>query len=127
MKFNKFSVSARAACPFMPRGKDTTESTIYGVLKCTDGLDEACHFTNCSFLIHKCNNYKGHRSYESGLFNPSCHFSIIITVITLSTHIYGNLSILKFAIRDPDVRIKIQNATLKQMKAQVLNIKNFGF
>lgn len=30
-----------------------------------DRLDDVCCFTNCSYLIYKCNNYKGHWSFDS--------------------------------------------------------------
>lgn len=111
MNFNKFSVSAKAASPLMPRGKDYRIHDLWWAKIYWERGDEVCCFTNCSFLIHKCNNYKGHWSYEIGLFNLSYLSSIINTLITVSTPSFGNLSILRIIIGEPNVRQRVQNST----------------
>lgn len=85
MNFNKFSVSAKAVCSLMPRGKDTAEYTIHGEQKLTETvwIKRAASLT-ARFSSIKCNNYKGQWSFRSGLFNLSYLFSIINRLITVS-------------------------------------------
>lgn len=59
MNFNKFSVSAKAASPLMPQGKDTAEYTIYGGLKFTETgcmkrvASPTAHFSSINAIITK--------------------------------------------------------------------------
>lgn len=91
MNFNKFSVSAKAASPLMPRGKDTAEYTIYIEQKLTETVwIKRAASLSAHFSSIKCNNYKGQWSFGSGLFNMSYLFSIINRLITVSAHSCGN-------------------------------------
>lgn len=110
MNFNKFSVSAKEASPLMLGGKDYrihdlwwVKFTEKGWMKFAASL--TARFSSINVIITK---VIGHM--KIGLFNLSYFSSIINTLITVSTHSCGNLSILKVIIREPNVKKRVRNS-----------------
>lgn len=62
------------------------------------------------FSYKKCNNYKGHWSLGSGLFNLSYLFSIINGLITACAHTQLWQFSLKVRICDPNVNKRVHNS-----------------
>lgn len=115
MNFNKFSVSAKAASPLMPWGKDTAEYTIYGEQKFTETVWIKCAASlTAHFSSIKCNNYEGQWSFGSGVFNLSYLLSIISRLITVSTCSCVNPSLtFQSMIQMPTIGCKNQNTALE--------------
>ncbi len=93
MNFNKFGVSANAVSPLMPEAK-ASRIRSNGEQKLTEtGWIKLAASLTARFSSIKCNNYKGHWSFGSGLFNLPYLFSVINRLIAVPAHSCGNSSL----------------------------------